>query len=399
MNVILLFLLAILPGQIYRISNLKDSGSGSLRECAEATGPRTCLFEISGAIPLKSNIVVTNPDLNILGQTAPELIELRGAGLHISASNVTVQHIAIRPGDSKSGSNPKTRDALQITNYKTKKPFSNVWVDHLSLTWSVDENLDIYGTTLSNIRVTNTLIAEGLNRSIHPEGPHGYGALINSGAEGVVFRSNLFAHNHDRNPRVKDAVTLQFISNGIYNWGGTSCWNSGLNLSTSSKAVGSLVNFVSNVYKGGPATHKRFCPSIYNDSSVPRSTRIYVRDNYGPTRNSASQAEWAISGLPVSMQSKTPLMGLPDGITPATEVTEYLVANVGAQPWSRPHSDSRIIYEFLRGEGDIKDCVAGCKRHTGGWDTLLVRVRPLTNVPTGRSEFSEWLKSFEFSGH
>jgi len=39
---------------ILRITRLDDSGRGSLRDCIDRTGPRTCLFEVGGEIVLRS---------------------------------------------------------------------------------------------------------------------------------------------------------------------------------------------------------------------------------------------------------------------------------------------------------------------------------------------------------
>src|SRR5262245_36306543 len=84
-------------GTVMRVTNLNDSGSGSLRACAEGSGPRVCVFEVSGTIRVNSEITIDSPFVTIAGQTAPSPgILIRGAGLRIWTNDVLVQHIRVR---------------------------------------------------------------------------------------------------------------------------------------------------------------------------------------------------------------------------------------------------------------------------------------------------------------
>src|SRR3982751_1176168 len=42
-------------GKVYKVTNLKADGAGSLKACIDATGARTCVFEVSGVIRLTTD--------------------------------------------------------------------------------------------------------------------------------------------------------------------------------------------------------------------------------------------------------------------------------------------------------------------------------------------------------
>src|SRR4051812_23190260 len=69
---------------VYRVTNLNDAGSGSLRAALEATGPRVVIFEISGYIDLAQMIRIKSPHITVAGQTAPSPgITLRKFGIEV----------------------------------------------------------------------------------------------------------------------------------------------------------------------------------------------------------------------------------------------------------------------------------------------------------------------------
>lgn len=361
---------------VYLVSNLSDHGEGSLRSCIEASGPRTCLFEVSGSILLNSVLTIKNPFITIAGQSAPTPgITLARAGIKIETHDVLIQHIAVRPGDEKVGEDPGERDGISVGNPKGDGAY-NIVLDHLSLSWALDENLGTWYEQTHDLTVSNSIIAEGLNKSIHPKGEHSKGILIGDESKNVTIFRNVIAMNFERNPYLKPGSTVDVINNFVYGWGGHGGWAI-LNVSDSAKTnVAMNANIIGNYFKPGPESKND--PAVFA-KQIANGSSLYVKDNIGPTRTTESQSEWDITNVDETpYRSLTPVRPVSvKKIIGARETSSSLLQSIGSRPAERDMVDSRIIREIQTNTGKIKDCLAGCPNAAGPRDVSAGKRTPL----------------------
>jgi len=236
-------------GSVYKVTNLKASGPGSLRFCIEASGPRVCVFEVSGTIDISGlgawGLMIKKPYITIAGQTAPSPgITLRGATFVIETHDVLIQHLRFRPGDSEGSgcdSGPDNCDAIAIVDLRNEEDVYNVVIDHCSLSWAIDEVLSLWYPGVHDVTVRNSIMSEVLHKSHHPKGPHGYGPIIGPNIKNVSMIGNLMAHCAQRNPFLREGTEVVMVNNVIYNY----------NIATHGRAYGGLkLSFiVRNIYR------------------------------------------------------------------------------------------------------------------------------------------------------
>lgn len=365
-------------GTVYYVTNLNDSGPGSLRAAVEAKGPRTVLFKVSGTIELKSPLRISNPDITIAGQTAPgDGICLRNYTLDIATDNVIIRFIRSRLGDVARFQD----DAVHALRGK------NIIIDHCSFSWSVDETASFYDR-VENLTVQWCIISESLNNSVHKKGEHGYGGIW--GGVHSTFHHNLLAHHTSRNPRFNNGNIHQTdehvdcVNNVIYNWGHNSAYGGEMGKH----------NLRFNYYKPGPATRK----NVRNRIVEPWDTTgfWYVEGNfmYGDSLVSADNWNGGVQGQYASFfkdrRTYQPYDPAPVTIHSPQQAFEFVLRYAGASYPARDDVDKRIIEETRTGTARYgKQWNGGgtgiidSQNDVGGWPELKSAPAPLDSDSDG----------------
>lgn len=230
-------------GKIYVVTNLDDSGPGTLREGCEAAGPRIIVFNVAGIIHLKMPIFIEAPYLTIAGQTAPgDGICIAGESVMNYAHDVVIRYVRFRRGNT---------DIFDRQSCLAGSPVGNIIVDHCSASWGNDQTLDTYrhmyqptngGAALKLPTVNDTIqwciVTEALNTYNHAFGG-------DWGGRNTGFHHNLLACNTGRNPSIAMSYDFNFVNNVLFNWRHRSVDGGDKN---------SEFNFINNYYKPGPAT-------------------------------------------------------------------------------------------------------------------------------------------------
>ncbi len=373
-------------GRVIAVTNLDDSGPGSLRAALEAEWPRTVVFRVSGTIALKSDIVVTNGRLTIAGQTAPgDGITIRDHSLNIAANDVVVRYIRARLG-AASGTQ---QDAITVTRGR------RIILDHVSASWSIDETLsasahyDKPGDGVWDLTVQWSIIADSLRKSNHDKGAHGYGSLIRA-ARGAKqsWHHNLWANHLDRMPRPgnyslpsedKEGGRIDFRSNVFYNWGRD---RAGYNYDVSTHI---RYNFIDNTYIAGPDSDGNFAFDEQNQLA-----RAYWAGNSMNGTIPEDQTTLVKGNIPAGYWLDAPVDVAPVARDPAPSAYKRVLADAGAS-LVRDAVDRKIVAGVRNRTGRIIDNEA----QDGGWPVLKSGTAPADTDGDGMPDTWERAQGFD----
>jgi len=336
-------------GKVIEVTNLQDSGGGSLRNCVQSSGPRNCVFRVAGLIPVTSgDLTVNQPFLTIDGQSAPGQIIIggpntNGSVLRISTHDVVVRYVTISPDNYNTPSGPSTGTVgLSTTNCNCY----NVMIDHVSTRWAGNKMLisvDNYVAGTNHFTFQWSALYEP--HAMHPVGPgvssNPVGCpnaapdpnlpnpCFSTQAVNIDYHHNLFVNIDHRIPE-NDNKSNIWVNNYVFNWSFYA--NEWLGPST--------IDVIANVFKPGnlnslgaqtypihfsgnnstklpPGT-----PSVYVANNIGRGDSTPAADQYGryvqyisgengselgPIQNSWKRSSPQVETFPVSIDDPTKL--------------------------------------------------------------------------------------------
>jgi hypothetical protein len=296
-------------GRLIEVTNLDDSGPGSLRQACESPGARIVVFRVAGLIELVRPLKIKNSYLTIAGQTAPgngitlksKDFDFDGPMLRISdgATDIIIRYIKLRVGRTEKNTD-KNNDNMTIYNG------SRVIFDHVSAQWASDENMTIRpgshtGDNVYDVTFQRCIIGPTFY-------PHSTGSLISrgymlkNGFDRYSIHHNLFIHNDHRNPRITgdmgegdNHINMEVVNNVVYNWGhrvGTTRGNA-------------HVDFIGNYWKAGPNSRNGL-DHVYRHEHVTRhlgtdfqpDPSLFIADNIQiPNFTDPDQDNWALLSI------------------------------------------------------------------------------------------------------
>jgi hypothetical protein len=369
-------------GQVKFVTNLNDSGPGSLRAAVQAEGPRIVVFNVSGTIELQSTLRILKPRITIAGQTAPgDGICLKRFPLNISADDTVVRFLRVRLGDEAG----KLMDGIDISNAE------NVIVDHCSVSWTLDEAVNTYHGS-KNITIQWCLISESLHDSPLRNG-HGFAASL--GGMNSSYHHNLFANNAGRNPSIagetsNPTIDLDFRNNIIFNW-------------QKRRLDGrpESINVVKNYYKAGPAS--RELRSIVKMQCLDDGSfgKWHVDGNVLETHLGIKRGKELVTIDDRDRPAASVLVDQPvadSAVFTDTPEAAYdkVLDHVGAILPKRDSHDERIIREVRSGQTTFGDGIISSQDEVGGWPKLLSAPAASDTDADGMPD--EWERRFSSDG-
>lgn len=300
---------------VYHVTNLNDSGTGSLRDAVSQPN-RIVVFDVSGVIKLNSRIVFSK-NLYVAGQTAPgEGITVYGNGVSFSGSdNIICRYLRVRMGHGGDSG----KDCAGVANGY------NMIFDHCSFSWGLDETFSInaFGQA-GDITIQNTIMGQGLT-------PHSAGGLMQ--CDRITLYRNLYIDNTTRNNKVKGQN--QYANNIVYNW------SNGCYIMGGDSEGTSYVNIESNCFINGPGGGGNCFGGANADF------HCYGIDNWQDSNRDGVYNPSEVTNYSAATRESDPYDYPELELYPGNQLIEKNIPTVGASLPYRDQSDYYMVDELM----------------------------------------------------
>ena len=276
-------------GVVMEVTNLNDSGTGSLRACVQASGPRTCVFRVGGIIHPQSQMRANSGNLTIAGQTAPGGgIVLQGdkmdidTMLFLTGSDTIVRYLTCSVGNG-GGHSPGPSSGATCMELASGNNQHNVIFDHITFRWW-DNKPYLVMSNQGFSPITKTTMQWSM--FYEPNAGHVVGPMTDdtggfaNGDTDNDFHHNILVNIGHRLP-MYNTRSGRWINNIVYNWQFYALLTEG----------GVKMDIIGNRYipanlNSGNTNHEFDFNNAQNsddpDGSNPGPPSIYLSGNIGP---------------------------------------------------------------------------------------------------------------------
>jgi hypothetical protein len=366
-------------GVVIEVTNLNDSGTGSLRSCVETSGARTCVFRVGGVIQVSGDLRIGNPYLTIAGQTAPGGgIKLVGTGavLWVNTHDVVIRYV------SYDGNSPNDGPSVGSVSFDAGSGnVYNVIFDHVSGFHVTNKQLIVVCNDAGPVKnVTfqwNMTYKPDVN---HPVGPMADATTCAaSTVTNIDYHHNFFADTGHRLP-LFNVKSGRWVNNIVYNWD----WYAGLWQGATTPDIIGNKYVAGNMNSGDNGGHPHaleFTSTQSTDDtsqSMQGAPSVFLSGNSGPqgsdvaiTGKVDSEGGGETGAVPSSWFRSSPLASQTFPITadPASSLDAVLLPRVGNSQqiscdgtWSprRQNEDAAMIAEYQnRASGSLWSAPSG----------------------------------------
>lgn len=289
--------------EIVHVTNLNNSGPGSLREAISAE-KRYIVFDVGGTITLPgtadNDLHINHSYITIDGASAPApgitIVQEHGSGTAVLAKtgqpvhDVLIHHLRHRgPG----GHDGTSDDIWGLDGQDA--PVYNVALDHITAYASNDGVFDVWGD-VHDVTISWNIIADTITAN--------HFSMQTAQRSNFSVHHNLFMGNNERQIRLRhDNRSIDFVNNVIYGWGWMEANGYGMTVISDNNQFFPSVNIIGNVFHYLSGNYGSPNDAIIIDINNGPS-QIYFADNIVPSSETDPQTMGTITAVQIPDHAK-----------------------------------------------------------------------------------------------